>query len=343
VDLIRTLAIVLVILLHAAIEPTQIVYQMSPDGVSLWWTVNIYDSLARPCVPLFVMLAGALLLQPSKATEALNVFFKKRMRRIALPFLFWGITYFAWRFFVNQEAFSLNSVITGVLTGPYIHFWFLYMLVGLYLITPILRIVVAHAECKTIKYFFLVWFLGTSIIPLITLTGTYRLNNSVFIVTGWIGYFLLGGYIQKIRLRPLILYMALLLGITWTIIGTYIVTGTMGEHQSQFFYDSFSVNVIVLSVALFLLLGKVSPSRLKSRFPKGTGLLSLISQNTLPIYLLHLIILETFQKGYLGFKISLSTLNPALEIPLITAATLFTCLGLVYALKKIPYVGKIIG
>ena len=71
-DLIRTLAIVLVILLHAAIEPTQIAYQMTPDGVSLWWTVNIYDSLARPCVPLFVMLAGALLLQPSKATEALK-------------------------------------------------------------------------------------------------------------------------------------------------------------------------------------------------------------------------------------------------------------------------------
>src|SRR5450756_1517432 len=82
VDLIRTVAIILVILLHAAIEPNPNLNIMSPEGVQLWWTSNVYDSIARTAVPLFVMLTGALLLQPSKADEPLRVFFKKRWNRI---------------------------------------------------------------------------------------------------------------------------------------------------------------------------------------------------------------------------------------------------------------------
>jgi surface polysaccharide O-acyltransferase-like enzyme len=76
VDLIRTFAIVLVILLHASIEQVPaIVTGVNSDVVVQWWSVNIYDSLARPCVPLFVMLSGALLLQPSKVDESLRVLF----------------------------------------------------------------------------------------------------------------------------------------------------------------------------------------------------------------------------------------------------------------------------
>ncbi|MDH7564825.1 MAG: acyltransferase family protein [Candidatus Bathyarchaeota archaeon] len=95
VDLIRAYAMVLVLVLHAATEPVQIADLMSPEGVTLWWTTNIYDSIARPAVPLFVMLSGALLLQPAKLGEPLRVFFKKRLNRIGLPFLFWGAAYFA--------------------------------------------------------------------------------------------------------------------------------------------------------------------------------------------------------------------------------------------------------
>jgi peptidoglycan/LPS O-acetylase OafA/YrhL len=41
VDLIRTVAIVLVVLLHAAIEPNPTLDLMSPPGVQLWWTANV--------------------------------------------------------------------------------------------------------------------------------------------------------------------------------------------------------------------------------------------------------------------------------------------------------------
>ncbi len=343
VDLIRTLAIVLVILLHASIEPYPAIDLMSSQGVTIWWASNIYDSIARPCVPLFVMLTGALLLQPSKIDEPLRVFFKKRLNRIALPFIFWGVAYFAWRFFVNHESLSLESIWQGILTGPYNHFWYLYVLVGLYLVTPILRVLVAHANWKIIKYFLLIWFLGTAIAPLFGLFNEATLNGGVFIMTGWIGYFLLGAYLQKVQIRSLALYLFLFAGYAWTIMGTFIITGTIGERVGQFFYDAFSFNIIMVSVALFMLLRNVSTGNLAGRFSRAKSLLHTISMNTLPIFLFHVMILESLQRGYFGFQISLTTMNPFVEIPLVTALTFFISLGIIYPLKKIPYLRKLIG
>lgn len=153
VDLIRTVAIVLVILLHASTESyLATVPLMSAQGVEIWWASNIYDSMARACIPLFVMLAGALLLQPSKADEPIRVFFKKRWMRLGLPFIFWSIIYFVWVFWVNGAPLSVQSIVQGVLTGPYYQFWFLYLLFGLYLLTPLLRVVLKHADRRILRY-----------------------------------------------------------------------------------------------------------------------------------------------------------------------------------------------
>jgi surface polysaccharide O-acyltransferase-like enzyme len=343
VDLIRTVAIILVILLHASIQSYPNISLMSPQGVQIWWASNVYDSLARVCIPLFVMLAGVLLLQPSKADEPLKTFFKKRLVRIGVPFLFWGITYFAWRFFANGEILTVNSIVQGVLIGPYYQFWFLYLLLGLYLVTPILRVIIKHADWKIIKYFIFVWFAGTAIVPLLTLFGPFNLSAGVFIFTGWLGYFVLGAYLMKVQLKTSILTLVLVFGMLWTIIGTYLVIGALGEKFSQFFYDAYSFNIILASAALFLLLAAVPSQKIESRFPHGNRVLKLISQNTLPIFLFHVIVLEVLQRGYLGFTISITTMNPILEIPLITGLTILICLAIIVPLKKIPYVKKIIG
>jgi surface polysaccharide O-acyltransferase-like enzyme len=342
VDLIRVIAIVLVIMLHAAIEPDPIIAQMTQASVWRWWTENIYNSLARPSVPLFVLLSGSLLLQPSKI-EPLNTFFKKRFRRIGLPFLFWGIAYFAWRFFVNHEELSLNSILQGIFTGPYYHFWFLYMLVGLYLVTPILRVVVAYSNRKLLGFFILLWFFGVTVPPLLSLFGSYSLESNVFIIVGWVGYYLLGVYMLQVRLRSSILFVLLILGFSWIAVGTYFMTAFFGGIRSYFFYDYLSASVILTSVALFQLLRTFSPIWLETRYPRTAKLLHQISQNTLPIYLFHVMILESLQKGYFGFKISVTTLNPAIEIPMITLLNIFICLGVISLLNRIPFLKKAIG
>ena len=343
VDLIRTAAIVLVILLHASAESYSGVSLMSPQGVQIWWASNVYDSLARVCVPLFVMLSGALLLQPNKADEPLKVFFKKRLNRIGIPFLFWGAVYFVWQFYANGKPLTANFIVQGVLTGPDYQFWFLYLLLGLYIVTPVLRVLIKHADWKILRYLIAVWFVGTAITPLMTLFGSYNLNANVFIFTGWLGYFVLGAYLVRVHLKPSFLTLVWMLGLLWTIFGTYLVIATLGERFSQFFLNSISFNVIFASAALFLLLAAIPPIRIENRFPKGNRVLKLISENTLPIFLFHVIVLDVLQRGYIGLTISITKMNPIVEIPLITAVTLLICLAVIVPLKRIPYVKRIIG
>lgn len=342
VDLIRAVAIVLVLFLHASTESYN-VELMSPQSVEIWWASNIYDSIARVCIPLFVMLAGALLLQPSKTDEPLRVFYRKRWDRLGLPVIFWSIIYFAWATLVDGQPLTLQSIIQGVLTGPYYQFWFLYLLVGLYLLTPILRVALKYASRHILKYTLVVWFVGTAVMPLLTMFGSYYLNANVFVFTGWLGYYILGAYLTKVEIKRQLLYAGLIGGLLWTIAGSYMIIAVLGERFSQFFYDGFSVNMIVASASLFLLMLQVSPQRLQAKYPKVNRILRIISANTLPIFFFHVIVLESLQQGFLGFTLSITSINPFIAIPLSTALTLLICLAVIVPLKRIPYVKRLIG
>ena len=252
-------------------------------------------------------------------------------------------TYFAWDIFVNHEPLTWQFIGEGIVGGPYIHFWFFYMLIGLYLVTPLVRIFVAHTSRRLMKYFFALWLIGVSVMPLLNLLLMQDLNNNVFLITGYIGYFLLGLYLLNINVNRKLLLVATFSGFVWTALGTYVITATIGGSKQFFFYDYFSLGVVLSSIALFLLLSQVQYSKIKNRFPKLDRLIHYISINTLAIYLFHFMILETLENGYLGFRISLATLNPIIEIPLLTVVTLVICLLVLYPLRKIPYLNRLVG
>jgi surface polysaccharide O-acyltransferase-like enzyme len=347
VDLIRTVAIVGVILLHASGEwsiTIQQMNQMNQLEIIRWSVVDIYQSVARIGVPLFIMLTGALLLQPEK-NESLSAFFKKRWARIGLPFLFWGAAYFAWDFLVIHIPFTSSAIIQGILNGPYTQFWYLYVLVGLYLLTPILRIFIAHADQTIIKYFVILWFLGVAIIPVFGLLTTYTLNSNVFIITGYVGYFVLGTYLLTVQMRRSTLSIFMILGIALTAFFTYVLAATVGGTEMYFFQQYFSPTVILASVMVFLLLLTIQPPSVQKEISpsKVNKLIKVISQNTLPIFLFHVMVLESIQNGYFGFAINRNTLNPIIEVPLMTVIVLFVSLSIILLLKKVPYLTKLIG
>ena len=348
VDLIRTVAIVLVILLHASLEPNLSVDFMSPQGVELWCTSDAYKSIAIAGVPLFAMLTGALLLQPSKVDEPLRIFFKKRWSRIGLPLIFWGLVYFAWSFFVRGKPLTPDNVLVGILTGPYYHFWFMYVLIGFYLLTPVLRVLIAKADWKIMKYLLILWLVGTALVPFIGLYENLNpavnwFQRNVFFVTGLLGFFILGPYVTRLRFSRRQLYALLGLGVLSTAVGTYFLIGTLGMDYSRFLIDAASLSSVATSVSLFLILARTQNQLTESGANMGNRVLHAVSENTLPIYLFHLIVLETLQNGYLGFQISVTTINPVVSIPLLTALTLFICLAIFVPLKKVPYLKRVLG
>jgi len=367
VNLIRTVAIVGVILLHAANDLTS--QQMNWFEIIRWNTVDVYQSIGRLGVPLFLLLTGALLLQPSKLTEPIGVFFKKRVARIGLPFIFWGAIFFAWDFLVihqiNGQPITSSSILQGLLTGPYYQFWYLYLLLGLYLVTPILRIVMAHANRDLIKYILVLWFLGATVVPTVALVTPLHLDTNVLTITGYVGYFILGAYLLTIQISRSKLALYTVVGIALTAIGTYVIAATVGGTEMYFFQGYLSPTLILAACSLFLLLiaaqGSTSvqpfqaPSspekdlnlkKISSNPPgnsKARKLLRLISVNTLPLYLFHVMVLETIQKGYLGFAFNGNTINSVIGVPLNTVITLFVSLGIIVGLKKVPYLKKLVG
>lgn len=112
---------------------------------------------------------------------------------------------------------------------------------------------------------------------------------------------------------------------------------------NDFFIQPYSFNLILASASLFLLLSTIPKQTIVTKFPRFDRAVQVIGQNTLPIFFLHVIVLEALQVGYFGFKISVTTMNPIVEIPLISAVTLLICLAVILPLNKIPQIKRIIG
>jgi surface polysaccharide O-acyltransferase-like enzyme len=294
------------------------------------------------------MLSGALLLQPSKLNESIRVFFKKRVSRIGIAFVFWTFAYLFWAFYTSQTPVTYENFISGLIvsfsSGAYYHFWFLYALIGLYLLTPIVRTLILADSQKVVRYFIALWCIGAAIFPFIDLLSVYPLNYTIFVMAGTLGYFVLGIHLQRKWARSSILYGLFFLGAMLTVVATWLLTFQFSFlGQNFFFFEYTSATVVLTSVALFFIL-----SRFRSFWPETSnrfvrGFVNAISLNTLPIYLFHVIVLETLQRGYLGFKLSLTTINPIVGVPVIAAVTFFISLGLVLLMKKIPVLRTLIG
>ncbi len=342
VDLIRTLAIVLIILVHANGFPYSLNGGVTPIVAFNWWTLNVYGAIGNLGVPLFVMLSGALLLDPAKCDEPMRVFFKKRFARIGLPFIFWTTAYFAWGHFVHGYALTPTSIFEGLVSGSYAHLWFLYLIMGLYLVTPILRVVVKYIERQKFKFLLALWVIGSFFVPFVQLFIGFNYNPLMFVFVGWVGYYLFGAFLLKSEVSSRTAYIALILGLMGAALGDAIAPVFAGAQVMGFFHEYLIFNIISASAASFLILISIR----KNRFEGNTAqnrLLHWIGQNTLPIYLIHMMVLETIGFGWLGFTINNMMIIPIIEVPLLTAITFVLSAAIVYPLMKIPYLNKLVG
>jgi surface polysaccharide O-acyltransferase-like enzyme len=366
VDLIRTVAIVGVLLLHAANDLTnQVVNTLE---IFRWCTVDVYQSLGRVGVPLFVMLTGVLLLTPRLKPESMRSFFKKRWVRVGIPFIFWAVIYFLWDFLVNHQTISADNIIQGLLTGPYFQFWYIYMLLGLYLLTPLLRVVMAHADRSVLRFSLLLWFIGSAMLPVLALLTPYHLDANVLLIPTYVGYYLLGAYLinfETLHIKRSYLAALMAVGVALTAIFTYVLAAGPGGATMFYFQDYSSGTMMLTSAALFLLLltYPAAPKVCKEPLPDvgngmsslhkpvaaggvdsfGKKLLHLISENTLAIFFFHLIVIESLQKGFLGFAVNGNTINSIVGVPLMVVLTLFICLAVIVPLKRVPYLKQLIG
>jgi surface polysaccharide O-acyltransferase-like enzyme len=312
-DYARVLATFSVVFLHAA-SPIVDKYNQLPKAD--WMIGNIYDSAVRMCVPLFFMLTGYLLLDKE---ETLGTFFQKRINKVVIPLVIWSVFYILWGHYAGGKWPLTPDRFYIVLFGPaYYHLWFPYTLIGLYLYLPILRILAKYADGHLLYYYLALWFLASSLIPVIERTSGLDSTVDLVAISGFAGYLLLGfvgGRIVVTKKVAVLAALTYLVCASITALGTYWLTANNEGKFSGAFYDFLSPNVILLSLSIFLLV-KYLVTRFS--FTTNQSLLSIIgsvSAASLGIYLIHPIFLDLIQMAPPGLWLNTWEKEPAYSVP----------------------------
>lgn len=165
-----------------------------------------YDLLAVPLrwhVPTFLMISGALFMNTQKVVTYKAVFFKY-IKRLILALLFFGFLFSMIEYYFDYKtidikslAYSLNNVVIG---KSWSHMWYLYMMIGIYLIVPPLKIFINAAGTKNILYLLILLFVFVSCLPEIFSYYNYKTGFYIPFSGAYILYFILG-YFCLYRIR----------------------------------------------------------------------------------------------------------------------------------------------
>lgn len=162
-DLLRILSGIVMIAAHVSSAR----WNTSLIGGLEWWVLNIGVAVTHWCVPLFFMLSGMFILDPDKKFSYSKLF-SASIPKILIPLLFWSFAYKVMAIGTNQilglrEVTSSDylATITSVFfrTTSWYHLWFLYPLLGMYILSPIFRIITKNAKQHDIIYLLFIYSL----------------------------------------------------------------------------------------------------------------------------------------------------------------------------------------
>ena len=198
-DVLRVLATCAVVLMHILTGATDVTdASIVPEYRSL--LLSVMD-LVTWCVPIFLLISGYLFLNPER-TLTYPVMIKKYCRRIALAILLFGVPYAASELMVAERTFRIMMIpeaLKMTLTGhTWSHMWYLYLILFLYLITPLLKKVLQILPVWSVVAVMAVIFLGSSVAPFLNKVLD---SNSIPVLPDGGVYFLyyLCGYLFTVR------------------------------------------------------------------------------------------------------------------------------------------------
>lgn len=341
-DLLRVMAALAVVVLHISagwLDQTAL-------GGTAWTVMCTYDGLVRWCVPMFVMLSGAFLLDPKKSVRLRDIFFKYILR-ILIALLVWGTLYAladygrsGWHFTWAGILSALRHVLWA---DTHYHLWFLYMMIGLYLVTPILRAFVRGASRSDLHWFLLLAFVFACLLPTLqalfpsrmALPAAWYSRFGIRLVLGYVGYYVAGYYLKTYTLGRIAEFSAYILGILGalaTVWGTTALSARAGAFSGVLF-EYTAPNVVFMALAIFVLFRYVlGVSEERSRRQRLGG----VARISFGIFLVH----DFFIMLLRHFGVSTLSFNPILSIPVLSAAVFLCSFAVAWLLSKIPLLGR---
>jgi len=323
-----------VIVLHASAA----VVIDSEFGSIYWWYGNFYDSMVRWCVPVFVMISGALLLDP-KNNESLTVFYSKRLSKVLFPIVFWSSFYLMWTV-VKSNLYggmpSGKAILYSILSGkPYYHLWYLYMILGLYVFIPFFRKIIAESTYRELIVVTCFMFAIAGINTLATgLQFSSRPSLFTDLFIQYIPYLFMGHIIRNTVIKPsrILVNLILSLSIMATMLGIFVLGSIKGLKIGLYFYNYLSITVIAMSICIM--------NKFKNSTVPILGLnhTRQVAGLSFGVFLIHPIILDFL---YL-FGIGVLEFNPILAVPLVAAACFIISLLCAWIFRELPILKRTI-
>lgn len=334
-DLLRVIACFLVIWQHV-IEP----YYAYPDQTVIrnqdTSIIGWINSLTPIEVPLFVMISGYFLL-PLKTD--VSTFFKRRFSRILFPFISWCIIYAVYFMFYRGDSLKeclINISHIPVNFGTEIgHMWFIYMLLGLYLLVPILSPWLMQCSKKQLQAYLWIW-LFTTCLPYIHLIYPQILGECFWnptpllhYFTGFAGYFVLGYYIRRYGALSIRTASFLLIGgyLLTVLIYQYRLPHVTSMSELEVCWRFCGINIAIMAYSVFSLI-----THIKWEGNNRIGhFISRFAALSYAIYFIHMIFIHLYQQ-----MLSETLGRVYLQVPVITLCVFFTAYASTRLLSLYP-------
>ena len=284
---------------------------------------------------LFFMISGALVLFKERPFIP---FMKKRLSRIALPVVIWSIVSLFIELFQNKmSAMEMLRSICLIPFAPQVGtYWFIYVLFGIYLLTPLISSWLSRASKKDVEIYLIIWAI-TLLLPYVKLLlpSMGRIvqmeSGYLYFFYGYLGFAILGYYLRKwCNFFCLKRWHILVLG------GLVLLPAVLYAVPSiphSVIHFRLSINIAALSACYFLIIKHIRFSDRMNRF------LYDFAQHSFGIYLVQIIVMRKF----LWPLLTPFNIHYALQIPLVVILTAGLSYIVVHLLSKLPYSKYIIG
>lgn len=263
---------------------------------SVWYQSVCLNSLFRFAIVTFIMTSGYLILRKQQDMEVIP----RRFKRIVLPFVFWYLIYAVVKVLFKGVLGSnwnlmdlLSYMVRGFLdpTIVSVQFWYVYMILGLYVLSPILSRWIQNAPIREVEYALIIWVFFSML--------HFMQVDSILLdyfryFTGAIGYFVLGYYLSikksqflDSRSNGLKLFV---LGSLITIVGTIVLSLVTGS-QSLFFIQlgDITPGSCLQGIGVYLIVKNTDFSNLHD---KALEFIEKVSVSTYNMYLSNVLIIN---------------------------------------------------
>lgn len=354
VDYIRVIACFLVMLVHSS-ENFYIVgdghFSMLASETNRL-SVSFYDGFfGRISVPLF-MIISAFLLVPMKKDMTMTGFYKRRFKRIIPPLIIFMILYcflpILWGGMTVEEGWQEFKMLPVTFPSPSGHLWFMFPLISLYLIIPVVSPWLEKATAREERIFIGLFVVSTFVPWLMrfaspdggTLWGTCFWNpyfGMLYYCSGYLGYLVLAHYIRhhlnwKRSKRFNIGLLCFIAGGLFTAWSFYYV-GVPGERVAspmlEWSWEFCTPNVLLATFGAFLMFTCIE-SKKAPRWITGIAKLSF------GMYLMHMFFLSTISSLLVGDDPANPVLPVYVTIPCIAILTYLCCVITTKLISLIP-------